>query len=121
MGERYKSKLLVCFIVVDLIWSLEQSLMLQMGDLRGALSQLEEALQLSQQLKDSSHDADVWGEMADTYADLGDFEKAALVIYLRYALSRAPKLPFSILTQVSSSIMACFSGLHNTYGISFGP
>ena len=43
------------------------------------LSQLEAALKLSQQLEDSSHDADIWGEMADTYADLGDFEKAAKV------------------------------------------
>lgn len=53
---------------------------LQTGDLKGVLSQLEAAMKLSQQLEDSSHDADIWGEMADTYADLGDFEKAAQVV-----------------------------------------
>ena len=46
------------------------------------LLQLEAAMKLSQQIEDSSHDADIWGEMADTYADLGDFEKAAQVTSL---------------------------------------
>lgn len=52
---------------------------LQAGDLNGALVELEKAQQLSQQLQDPTHDADLWGEVADTYADLGDYEKAAQV------------------------------------------
>lgn len=60
--------------------TLTQAFPAQNGDLKGVLSQLEAAMKLSQQLKDSSHDADIWGEMADTYADLGDFEKAAQVV-----------------------------------------
>lgn len=53
---------------------------LQIGDLKSALQQLETALTLSEELGDHSHDADVLGEIADTYADLGDFEQAAQVI-----------------------------------------
>lgn len=55
---------------------------MQVGDLPAALEQLESALALSGQLEDHTHDADVFGEIADTYADLGDFESAAQVIIL---------------------------------------
>lgn len=66
---------------------------MQTGDLRGALTQLEQAMQLSQQLQDFSHDADVWGEMADTYADIGDYEKAAQVGFsLSQAIISAPQI-----------------------------
>ena len=36
-------------------------------------------MRLSEELQDFSLDADIWGEMADTYADLGKFELAAEV------------------------------------------
>ena len=53
----------------------------QVGDLRGALSALEETMLLSDALGDCSHDADVLGEIADTHADMGDFEKAGQVCF----------------------------------------
>lgn len=61
---------------------------LQLGQYKDCLGQLEAALQLSQELKDHSHDADILGEMADAHADLGNFEQAAKVRY-----------PISLLTQ----------------------
>ena len=66
------------------------------------LSQLEAAMLLSQQLKDSSHDADIWGEIADTHADLGDFEKAAQVSY-------------SALLTDKSSLLSCENLIHPLY------
>ena len=51
----------------------------QVGDLKGALGALEQAMALSEEIGDRSHDADVLGEIADTFADMGDFEQAAQV------------------------------------------
>ena len=51
----------------------------QVGDLKGALRALEQAMALSEEIGDRSHDADVLGEIADTFADMGDFEQAAQV------------------------------------------
>lgn len=47
--------------------------------MEGALEELRRALSLSEELQDFSLDADIWGEMADTYADLGNYEQAAQV------------------------------------------
>ena len=52
---------------------------LQVGNQEGALEELRRAMRLSEELQDFSLDADIWGEMADTYADLGKFELAAEV------------------------------------------
>ncbi len=50
-----------------------------MGKLEAALAELERAKSISEELQDFSLDADIFGEMADTYADLGNYEKAAEV------------------------------------------
>ena len=55
---------------------------LQLGQYRDSLEELKNALDLSAQLKDHSHDADILGEMADAYADMGNFEEAAKVSYV---------------------------------------
>jgi tetratricopeptide (TPR) repeat protein len=49
------------------------------GDLEGALNELQRAKSMSEEIQDYSLDADIWGEMADTYADLGNYEQAAKV------------------------------------------
>ena len=56
----------------------------QVGDLKGALRALEQAMALSEEIGDRSHDADVLGEIADTFADMGDFEQAAQVSVSNY-------------------------------------
>lgn len=67
-----------------------------MGNLREALTQLEAALALSDRLDDHSHDADLLGEIADTHADLGDFEQAAKVI-MPIRMSRFLLKPMKVL------------------------
>eukprot|EP01025_Chloroclados_australasicus_P036031 TRINITY_DN3665_c0_g1_i2.p3 TRINITY_DN3665_c0_g1~~TRINITY_DN3665_c0_g1_i2.p3 ORF type:complete len:238 (+),score=30.01 TRINITY_DN3665_c0_g1_i2:447-1160(+) len=47
------------------------------GQLRSAVKHLERVLQLSQELNEYTGDADAYGSMADIYAELNDFEKAA--------------------------------------------
>jgi tetratricopeptide (TPR) repeat protein len=56
---------------------LKASALRKVGNLEGALEELRRALSLSEELQDFSLDADIWGEMADTYADLGNYEQAA--------------------------------------------
>eukprot|EP01023_Acetabularia_acetabulum_P024747 TRINITY_DN2380_c0_g2_i1.p1 TRINITY_DN2380_c0_g2~~TRINITY_DN2380_c0_g2_i1.p1 ORF type:complete len:346 (-),score=64.70 TRINITY_DN2380_c0_g2_i1:179-1159(-) len=53
------------------------------GQLRSALKHLERVLQLSKELNEFTGDADAYGSMADIYAELNDFEKAA-VYYDKY-------------------------------------
>eukprot|EP01024_Parvocaulis_polyphysoides_P069251 TRINITY_DN846_c1_g1_i1.p1 TRINITY_DN846_c1_g1~~TRINITY_DN846_c1_g1_i1.p1 ORF type:complete len:334 (+),score=56.08 TRINITY_DN846_c1_g1_i1:1441-2442(+) len=53
------------------------------GQFRSALKHLERVLQLSKELNEYTGDADAYGSMADIYAELNDFEKAA-VYYDKY-------------------------------------
>jgi len=46
------------------------------GDLQSALNRLQRCLQLSLELEEYTGDVDVLGEIADVYADLGDYERA---------------------------------------------
>ena len=54
-------------------------LVVQLGQYKDCLEELQTALQYSEQLQDHSHDADILGEIADAHADLGNFEQAAKV------------------------------------------
>lgn len=54
-------------------------MILQLGQYKDCLGELQAALNYSEDLKDHSHDADILGEIADAYADLGNFEQAAKV------------------------------------------
>ena len=47
------------------------------GNTAGVITDLREALEISQQLKDSSGDVDVYGALADAYVDRGDLEDAS--------------------------------------------
>ena len=49
----------------------------QLGQFNDCLAELTRAMEFSEDLKDHSHDADILGEMADAYTDLGNFEQAA--------------------------------------------
>lgn len=51
----------------------------QAGDLRASLTALLSCLTLQSALKEASGTADVLGEIADVYVDLGNLEKAAEV------------------------------------------
>ena len=50
---------------------------MQAGDLHGSLRALQASLELSSRLEEASGDVDVLGAIGDTYADLGNMEKAA--------------------------------------------
>ena len=63
------------FAAVGIVWFCFRSL----GDLPAALSCLRRSLELSDSLKEHTGDVDVLGEIADVYADLGDYERAGQV------------------------------------------
>ena len=56
-----------------------------MGQLQAALSSLHECLELSASIGDTRDNADMYGSMADLFADMGQLEEAAKVT-LRYLL-----------------------------------
>jgi tetratricopeptide (TPR) repeat protein len=47
------------------------------GNNQQAIKYLKRVLDLSQQMNEFTGDADAYGSIADIYADLGDFDKAA--------------------------------------------
>lgn len=53
------------------------------GNLQAAIKHLASVLNLSRQMGEFTGDADAYGSIADIYADLGEFEKAA-VYYDKY-------------------------------------
>ena len=48
----------------------------QLGDRVGAIADLKEVLNISQQLDDNTGDMDALGAIADLYTELGDLENA---------------------------------------------
>lgn len=48
------------------------------GQQRTAIKHLERVLEISQEMREYTGDADAYGTIADCYADMGEFEKAAL-------------------------------------------
>jgi tetratricopeptide (TPR) repeat protein len=47
------------------------------GNNQQAIKHLQSVLAISEQLKEYTGDADAYGSIADIYADMGEFEKAA--------------------------------------------
>jgi tetratricopeptide (TPR) repeat protein len=48
----------------------------QQGDMKGAIADLKEVLDLSQRIRDYVGDTDALGSIADMYTELGDLEQA---------------------------------------------